>query len=67
MANAAPVTRLIRRYAGARFYDADAASYVSLKEILGLANGQERVLVVDAITGSDITEAVLAEAKVCRH
>jgi|RhiMetdeSRZDD1v2_1073273.scaffolds.fasta_scaffold805850_2 polyhydroxyalkanoate synthesis regulator protein len=67
MANAAPVTRLIRRYAGARFYDADAASYVSLQEILGLANGQERVRVVDAITGSDITEAVLAEAKVCRH
>ena len=49
------------------FYDADAASYVSLEEIAGQANGQERVRVVDAITGSDVTEAVLAEAKVRRH
>jgi polyhydroxyalkanoate synthesis regulator protein len=67
MADASPITRLIRRYAGTRCYDTDAGSYVSLQEILGLANGQERVRVVDGTTGSDITEAVLAEAKVYQH
>ena len=67
MAKAAPIIRLIKRYAGARFYDADAASYVSLTEIAGLVRVQEQVRVVDASTGSDVTEAVLADINVRRH
>jgi polyhydroxyalkanoate synthesis regulator protein len=67
MRNAVPVARLIKRYAGARLYDADAARYVSLEDLAGFVDGQDRVRIVDASTGLDVTEAVLTEAKVRRH
>jgi polyhydroxyalkanoate synthesis regulator protein len=48
--------RLIKGYAGARFYDVDAASYVSIEEVADLLRARRSVQVVDAATGQDVTE-----------
>ena len=53
--------RSIKRYAGVRFYDVEAASYVSVEEVAGLLRTRESVHVVDAATGQDVAQAVLAQ------
>ena len=67
MAETAAATRLIKRYAAARFYDVDAASYISAEAIADLARAREEVRVVDARTGLDVTQAVLARVPARRH
>jgi len=59
--------RLIKRYAGVRFYDVDAASYVSIEEVADLLRARRSVHVVDAATGQDVTRAVLAQVPDRRH
>ena len=59
--------RLIKRYAGVRFYDVDAASYVSIEEVASLLRARESVHVVDAPTGQDVAQAVLAQVPDRRH
>jgi polyhydroxyalkanoate synthesis regulator protein len=61
------VDRLIKRYAGVRFYDVDAASYVSIEEVASLLRAREIVHVVDAPTGQDVARAVLAQVPDRRH
>ena len=59
--------RLIKRYAGVRFYDVDAASYVGIEEVASLLRAREGVRVVDAATGQDVARAVLAQVRGRRH
>ncbi len=59
--------RLIKRYAGVRFYDVDAASYVGIEEVASLLRAREGVRVVDAATGQDVARAVLAQVRDRRH
>ena len=52
---------LIKRYAGSRLYDTKAACYVTLQDIAEMLEGRQDVAVVEAGSGRDITQAVLAE------
>ena len=52
---------LIKRYAGSRLYDTRAACYVTLEDIAEMLEARQSVAVVEAGSGRDITQAVLAE------
>jgi len=60
MAEPATTSRLIKRYADARFYDVGTASYVSVEDIADSVHAGDGVRVVDAKTGQDVTQTVLA-------
>lgn len=55
------MTRVIKRYANRKLYDADAKAYVSLEEIAALVRSGETVQVVDQTTGDDITAQTLTQ------
>jgi polyhydroxyalkanoate synthesis regulator protein len=67
MAETAAATRLIKRYAQARFYDVDAGSYLSAEDIADLASAEQKIRVLDAATGLDVTEAVLSRVAARRR
>ena len=60
---ASPAPRLIKRYAGARLYDTQAARYVDLDELANMVRAGEDVLVRDAATGDDLTGALLSQTR----
>jgi polyhydroxyalkanoate synthesis repressor PhaR len=57
----AQATVLVKRYAGTRLYDTDAARYLSLEDIGEMLRSGRRLTVRDARSGEDVTQAVLAQ------
>ena len=60
-------TMLIKRYAGRRLYDPQAACYVAPDDIAASVRAGQSVTVVDARSGQDITRAVLADISAARQ
>jgi polyhydroxyalkanoate synthesis repressor PhaR len=54
-------TRVIRKYANRRLYDATDSRHVTLEDIRKLIAGGERVQVVDDRSGVDLTRCVLLQ------
>jgi polyhydroxyalkanoate synthesis repressor PhaR len=54
-------SRVIRKYANRRLYDATASRHVTLEDIRRLIAAGERVQVVDDRSGEDLTRAVLLQ------
>ena len=54
-------TRVIRKYANRRLYDATASRHVTLEDIRKLIGAGEKVQVVDDRTGADLTRQVLLQ------
>jgi polyhydroxyalkanoate synthesis repressor PhaR len=52
--------RLVKRYARSRLYDTEAAAYVTLSDLRDWALKGIPFRVLDAETGDDITEILLA-------
>jgi len=52
--------RLVKRYAKARLYDTVAASYVTMVDLRAWKVSGRPFVVVDADTGEDITQILLA-------
>jgi polyhydroxyalkanoate synthesis regulator protein len=67
MAATALPARIIKRYGQVRFYDVDAASYVSVEQVIALVRAHEPIRVVDASTGLDVTGVVLAQVQSRSH
>ena len=53
------MTRLVKRYGGERLYDTVALGYTTVAVLRALQAGGEAVMVRDAVTGLDITAALL--------
>lgn len=51
--------RQIKKYANRRLYDTGASRYVSLEDVKTLFADSEKVCVIDATNGADITRSVL--------
>jgi polyhydroxyalkanoate synthesis regulator protein len=54
----------IKRYGGVRLYDTAAAGYVSLGDLACMVEDEEAFVVIDAMTGEDITQTVLDEIRI---
>ncbi len=54
--------RLIRRYANRKLYDPHSKTTVTLDDIAAMVGKGEDVVVVDAVSGQDLTFAMLAKA-----
>jgi polyhydroxyalkanoate synthesis repressor PhaR len=54
-------TRVIRKYANRRLYDATASRHVTLEDIRKLIGAGEKVQVVDDRSGADLTRQVLLQ------
>jgi len=54
-------TRVIRKYANRRLYDATDSRHVTLEDIRKLIAGGERIKVVDDRSGVDLTRCVLLQ------
>ena len=52
-------TRLIRKYANRRLYDATGSRHVTLDDIRKMIGAGEQVKVIDDKSGEDITRSVL--------
>ena len=52
---------LIKCYAGRRLYDTEASRYVTLGTIADLVRDRQTVIVRDAVSGEDITSAMLEQ------
>lgn len=52
---------LVKKYGNRRLYDTEASQYITLEELSGRIQDGEDVLVVDAKTGEDLTQATLAQ------
>lgn len=53
--------RTIKRYGNRKLYDVEASAYVSLDDIAGLIRRGETVVVLDNVTGDDITAQTLTQ------
>ena len=53
--------RIIKKYSNRRLYDTSSSTYVNLGELADLIRGGERVQILDARTGEDLTRAVLVQ------
>lgn len=53
--------RIIKKYSNRRLYDTEVSGYINLEGLAGLIQGGNRVQVVDAKTGEDLTRAVLMQ------
>ncbi len=58
---------IIKLYAGSRLYDTQAARYVALDDLAGMLRSRLSVAVLEASSGRDITQAVLAGIISGRH
>jgi polyhydroxyalkanoate synthesis repressor PhaR len=56
-----PKTIIIKKYENRRLYDTTNSRYVNLDEVAKLLQNGERVQVVDAATGADITRLILTQ------
>jgi hypothetical protein len=56
------VERVIRRYSNRKLYDPVSRATVTLEDITAMVGGGEDVVVVDAVTGQDVTFPILAKA-----
>lgn len=54
-------TKLIKRYANRRLYDAETSKTITLDDVAELIKNGDEVRVVDNITGEDITARVLGQ------
>jgi polyhydroxyalkanoate synthesis repressor PhaR len=54
-------TRLIRRYANRRLYDATASRHVTLEDIRKMIGAGEQVKVIDDKSGDDLTRSILLQ------
>jgi polyhydroxyalkanoate synthesis regulator protein len=54
--------KLVKRCAGTRLYDTEAARYMTLAELRARFAQGAALIVVDAETGQDITQALAANA-----
>ena len=52
---------IVKKYANRRLYDTDWSRYVTLEELAGRIRDGEDVRVVDAKSGADLTQLVLAQ------
>jgi len=52
---------VVKRYANRRLYDNETSSYVTLEALAERIRGGENITFVDAKTGADITQPVLAQ------
>ncbi|MEJ2007523.1 MAG: polyhydroxyalkanoate synthesis regulator DNA-binding domain-containing protein [Acidobacteriota bacterium] len=53
--------RLIKRYDNRKLYDTEEKRYISLRGIATLIRGGQEVVVLDNVTGNDITAQTLAK------
>ena len=53
--------RTIKRYGNRKLYDVEASGYVSLEDIAGLIRRGETVVVLDNVSGDDITAQTLTQ------
>jgi polyhydroxyalkanoate synthesis regulator protein len=60
-------TMLIKRHAGRRLYDPQAACCVTVDDIAASVRPGQSVTIVDAGSGQDITRAVLADISAARQ
>ncbi len=58
--------RTLKKYANGRFYDTDNKQYVTKDELARLINAKEKIKVVLAKTGKDITKSVVASLPVSK-
>ncbi len=58
--------RTLKKYANGRFYDTDNKQYVTKDELTRLINAKEKIKVVLAKTGKDITKSVVASLPVSK-
>jgi len=58
-----PASILIKRYAGERLYDVDLRRYVMVDELYAWQLMAVSFIVRDAMSGEDVTAAVLAEPR----
>ncbi len=54
-------TLLIKLYGGGRLYDTQGACYVTLDDIATIVLARQSVTIVEAASGRDVTQAVLAD------
>jgi polyhydroxyalkanoate synthesis regulator protein len=52
--------RTLKKYANGRFYDTDNKQYVTKDELARLINAKEKIKIILAKTGKDITKSVVA-------
>ena len=52
--------RTLKKYANGRFYDTDNKQYVTKDELARLINAKEKIRIIVAKTGKDITKSVVA-------
>lgn len=52
---------VLKKYANRRLYDTGSSKYVTLDEVTERIRGGEDILVVDAATGNDLTQATLTQ------
>ncbi len=57
----ASATRLIKKYANRRLYDTGTSQSITLDDVRDLVGAGERVRVVEAKTGRDVTRAILLQ------
>ena len=55
-----PERRVVKRYAGDRLYDTAVPGYTTAELLRGLQSKGGDVVVIDAQTGKNVTQAVLA-------
>jgi polyhydroxyalkanoate synthesis regulator protein len=60
--SSAPTRHVVKRYAGTRRYDTSTLSYVTVDRLRALLRTDAEIVVYDAETGADITNAVLDRA-----
>lgn len=53
--------RIIKKYSNRRLYDTSGSRYINLDQLAALIRGGDRVKVLDAKTGEDLTRAVLLQ------
>ena len=53
--------RIIKKYTNRRLYDTTSSAYINLDDLAGLIRGGERITVVDASSGEDLTRQVLLQ------
>ena len=53
---------IVERFADGRLYQSETLQYLSLYDVLSVKLEGSDILIIDAISGEDVTQAVLAEA-----
>lgn len=53
--------RIIKKYSNRRLYDTEVSGYINLEGLAVLIQGGQRVQVIDAKTGEDLTRVVLMQ------